>query len=74
MKTPRQVLDENDLTGKLKCYDSELNERDQFDIIYAMKEYAKQWVDRSVEIADMNIDADKIHSRISALSKEIDAQ
>lgn len=71
MKTPREIVNKalaDDLEPPIDYQTSEDA------ILYAMKEYAKQWVDRSVEIADMNIDATEIHSRISALSKEIDAQ
>lgn len=39
MKTAREILDENDLTGKLKCYDANLCERDYQDRTANLDEY-----------------------------------
>lgn len=39
MKTADEILNENGLSGKLKCHNSELQERDRDDILEAMEEY-----------------------------------
>lgn len=73
MKTPREILNEHDLTGKLKCYDYEGNQRDYFDITYAMKEYAKMWIDRAAEVENRT-EYITDGEWILRLKKEIDAQ
>ena len=54
MKTPQEILNESEITGTQ-------------DVIEAMKEYAKQWIDRAADGVIMR-------HKILELKKEIDAQ
>ena len=38
MRTPEEILDQNELTGSLFCRDIDLNQRDRDDFIFAIKQ------------------------------------
>lgn len=70
MKTASQMLDDNLLTGKLKCHDSELCERDRDDIIFAMQEFAREVATEALKLAAENATNDLSEYPIIKVSKE----
>lgn len=51
MKTAEEILNENNLTGKLSCRNSDLSENDRSDFIYAIGQAQKEAYNEAINDA-----------------------
>lgn len=58
IRTAEEILQDTGIKGSFRFHDQELNEHTKFDVVYAMQEYAKQFIDLAADSAEAELDYD----------------